>query len=358
MKRDYYAILGLSKKAPAKQVERAYLKLARRLHPDLNPGDKKAAAEFRRVQEAYRTLSDPGTRRNYDRTGSRSPRGGEKTGKGDRAPLRGDLRAWENIFRDIFHEGGPHEAESAAARGEDIHQVLEVSFEESLTRTRRQVVYQREVTCSRCGGGRHEPGANILACPDCGGSGLVSLQRGPYRAQRLCHRCEGSGETGDPPCRSCHGKGRVLKSEKKSVSISPGSDSGTRIVVAGGGQPGKGGGEKGDLVVTVRVASHAVLERRGYNLYTSIPVTVAEAAMGTTVLVAAVGEKIPLKIPPGTQAGQQFRLGGRGVPRQGGKGGDLYVTVTVVIPAAKDGRARRLFREMEKMFPENPRVRG
>jgi molecular chaperone DnaJ len=358
VKKDYYAILGVSRKASARELERAYIKLARRLHPDVNPGDRRAAAEFRRIKEAWRVLSDEKARRRYDRTGEEPAPPAEKSGHGEQSPLTGDLRSWENIFRDIFQDDRPRETGEAAVPGEDIHKVLEITFEESLVRTRKQVTYQRDAVCSRCSGTRYEPGAGVRACPDCGGSGLVEMQRGPYRAQKLCHLCEGSGETGDRPCAACRGKGRTLKTEHRNVTVPPGSDSGTLITVPAGGQPGKGGARSGNLVLTIRVAPHPDLERKGFNLYTSIPITVAEAALGATLFVLAAGTRVSLKIPPGTQSGQQFCVHGKGVPRGKGKAGDLFVTVQAVIPAARDGQARKLFREIEKVFPDNPRVSG
>lgn len=358
MKKDYYAVLGVPRKATARELGRAYVKLARRLHPDVNPGDRRAAAEFRGLQEAYRVLSDERARRRYDRTGESPAPPADKSGRRDQSPLAEDLRSWENIFRDIFQDERSHEPVEAADPGEDIHQVLEITFEESLVRTRKQVTYQRDAVCGRCSGTRYEPGSGVRPCPDCGGSGLVEIQRGPYRARKLCHLCEGSGETGDQPCSACRGKGRTLKTERRSVTVSPGSDSGTTVTIPAGGQPGNGGARSGNLVLTIRVAPHPELERKGFNLYTSIPVTVAEAALGTTLLVPAAGTKVSLNIPPGTQSGQQFCIQGKGVPRGRGKAGDLFVTVVAVIPAARDGRARKLFREVEKVFPDNPRVSG
>jgi molecular chaperone DnaJ len=357
MKKDLYKVLGITAEAPDREVQRAWLKAARRLHPDVNPGDRRAAARYREAQAAWHILSSPSSRERYDRTGSlgEPPASGRPEGRA-RAP---ESRGWERIFRDVLHDEGEGAAGSEAHRGEDVHQVLEISFRESLEGARKDVIYQRESACRTCRGSRYAPDSEILPCPDCRGGGLVHVQRGPYRVRKICRRCAGAGEVGSSPCAVCGGKGKVLTKEKKNVTVPPGSDSGGRITVAGGGQPGTGEGGRGDLVVTLRVLAHPHLERKGHNLFTSVPVTVAEAALGATVLVPAARKKLSLRIPAGTQGGQQFRIRGRGIPHPDGtRGGDLYVTVMVVIPEAKDAKSRRLFRELEKIFPDNPRVQA
>lgn len=357
MKKDLYRILGVARGAGKREIQRAYMKRARCHHPDVNPGDPGAAARFREIQEAYRVLSQPKYRSLYDRKGEIA---GEDRGEGrgaEKESRPSDSRGWENIIRDIFHGDAEGEADTGSSRGEDVHQVLEITFEESFRDCRKEVVYQRESSCKVCRGRRFAPGSEVWPCPDCGGSGLVRVQRGPYTVKKICHRCAGSGETGSRPCAGCAGKGSRLVTERKILRIPAGSDSGTRVVVPGAGQPGKRGGRKGDLVVTLRVQPHPYLERRGYNLYGSVVVGVAEAALGATVPVPALEKKVSLRMPAGTQGGQEFRLPGQGVPLPGGdKRGDLYVRVRVRIPEARDAKARSLFRELEKLFPENPRI--
>lgn len=359
MKRDFYKILGVSRKVSERDVRRAYLKLARRYHPDVNPGDSKVVIRFREIQEAYRVLINPSARRLYDRKGEVLPEAERGGAAGDRKASSADSRGWENIIKDVFHGEEPESAETGSVRGEDLHQVLELSFAESLAGAGKKMVYQREKTCSVCNGGRFAPGAEVVDCPDCGGSGLVRVRRGPYLVRRICPRCFGAGEVGTDLCRECGGKGQRLVTETQMVRIPVGSDSGTVIRVEGGGQPGKRGGASGDLLVTLRVQPHPSIVRRGYNLYSTVPVTLSEAAMGATILVATAEKKVSLKIPPGTQGGQQFRLMGMGVPLpSGSKRGDFYVSVEVRIPAATDEQARRLFRELEEIYPGNPRVKN
>jgi molecular chaperone DnaJ len=356
VKRDFYRILGVSRKVGDREVRRAYLKLARKYHPDVNPGDRSVAILFREIQEAYHVLVNPAARKLYDRKGEVPPAGGGRKER-SRQAASADVRGWDRIVRDVFHGEEPDTAEAGATRGESLHQVLEVSFAESLKGAKKQIVYQREVVCAGCGGNRFAPGSRRSECGDCGGSGLVRIRRGPYLVNKICPRCFGGGEVSPLLCADCAGKGRRLVTERKTVQVPVGSDSGTIIEVAGGGQPGKRGGANGSLLVTLRVQAHPAIERRGYNLYSTVPIALSEAALGGTILVATAERKVSLKIPPGTQGGQQFRLRGRGVPLPAGsKRGDFYVVVRVEIPAATEREARGLFHQLEKMFPGNPRV--
>jgi molecular chaperone DnaJ len=359
MGKSYYQILGVTAKATDREIRRSYLRQARREHPDLNPGDSAAPARFREIKEAYRVLSRQASRAIYDREGKVPPPAEEEGRVPGHGRKNGESRGWENILRDIFQETPEIEPEAVSARGEDIHQVLEVSFEESLRGVRRECRVLKEGPCPECGGNRFAPGAKVETCPECVGSGLVEVRKGPWTAKKICPRCGGVGEVSDRPCPGCSGRGRRPVTETVAVDVAAGSDSGTRIVVSGAGQPGKRGGEAGDLVVTIKVRPHPVLERRGYNLHCSVPITVSEAALGATILVPTAEKKASIKIPMGTQSGQQFRLRGKGIAIPGRRGsGDLYITTVVVVPPATDPRARRLFRELEKIYPENPRVKG
>jgi molecular chaperone DnaJ len=359
VKKDLYEILGVSRQGKTVEIRRAYLKLARRLHPDVNPGDREAHRRYREIYEAFRVLSRRQSRDLYDRKGETGPTPGKgsrtRAGKGRSLESKG----WEGIVRDVFHNDAEGENEGGSSRGEDVHHVLEVSFQESLKGAKRDVSFQREIVCPSCRGRRFAVGAEIYDCPECTGEGLVLTRKGPYSVTQICRRCVGTGEASDQLCRACSGRGRTLVTEKKRVSVLAGSDSGTKIVFPEAGHSGKRGGVAGALVVTVRVRTDPAIERRGHNLYCSLPLTVTEAALGATILIPTPGEKVSLKIPAGTQGGEQFRLAGRGVVRPGGsQKGDFYVTVRVVVPQATDPRARRLFLELEKLFPGNPRVKA
>ncbi len=358
MTKDLYRLLGVSRKAKKKEIEKAYLKLARRIHPDVNPGDPQAPSRFREIQVAYRVLSSTRSRSLYDRKGEVDPSLGGEASATERRQRSGEARGWEHVLREAFQDPDMVDAGAGPVKGEDVHQVLEITFQESLRGAEREVAFQRDAVCGTCRGKRYAAGSAIIECPDCEGSGLVSVHRGPYTARKICPRCSGEGEVGTRSCPACGGRGRRPETARKKVNIEAGIDSGSTVVVPGEGQPGLRGGQSGNLVVTLKVQLHPHLERKGYNLYGSVPITVAEAALGATIMVPTAERKVSLQVPAGTQGGQQFRLQGRGVPLPGGeRRGDLFITVNVTIPAADSQKARKLFREIGKLYPDNPRVR-
>jgi molecular chaperone DnaJ len=351
---DHYRLLGLDPKASAREIRRAWLKFARREHPDLNPGDREAPARYARLQEAYRVLSQRSLREEYDRRGSHpGPAHADKAGA--RAGEGGASR-WEQVVRELFPEAAAVEPAAAPARGEDVHQVLEVSFEQALRGAVLESRYQREGVCPDCRGRRWAPGAAIESCRSCAGRGVVEVPHGPWTVRRLCPACDGEGETGTPRCRTCRGKGRLPLAERSEIRIPAGSASGGRIVVPAGGQAGRRGGEPGDLVVTLKVHAHPVLERRGRNLHATVPVPLARAILGGPIHVPTAEGRSTLRLPPGTQCGQQFTLRGKGVPSpEGGGRGDLLVTVSVAIPSGEEPRVRRIAQELEKTAGEASR---
>ena len=239
VKKDLYEILGVSRQGKTVEIRRAYLKLARRLHPDVNPGDREAHLRYREIQEAYRVLSRRQSRDPYDRKGETEPPSGKggRRGAGKRHSL--DSKGWEGIVRDVFHNDAEGESESGSSRGEDIHHVLEVSFEESLKGAKRDVSFQRDVVCPSCRGRRFAPGAEIHDCPECAGDGLVLTRKGPYSVRQICRRCVGTGEASDQPCRACSGRGVALP----------------------------GGSKKGDFYVTVKVVVPQATDPRARSLF-------------------------------------------------------------------------------------------
>jgi molecular chaperone DnaJ len=238
----------------------------------------------------------------------------------------------------------------APARGEDIHLVLDLSFEEALGGASRECHYHREGACPECHGRRWATGSPVEICHGCRGRGVVEVPHGPWTVRRLCPTCEGEGESGRERCRSCRGRGHVPVAEKRVVRVGAGSASGSRLVVAGAGQPGRRGGAPGDLVVTLKVQPHPLLERRGQNLYVTVPVTLSQAVLGGPVPVPTAEGRAMLRLPPGTQGGQVFSLRGKGVPSPHGARGDLHVTVTVTLPSGEDPRVRRAMAEFERAF--------
>ncbi len=345
---DYYSLLGVDPKAGAREVKRAWLKLARREHPDVNPGDQEVAARYALLQEAWRVLSQRSLREEYDRRGRRPAPMSRKSKPGGGA--EGISGRWEQVIRELFPESAAAaEQAMAPARGEDIHQVLELSFEEALRGVVRECRYRREGICPECRGRRWAPGAAIATCRSCGGRGVVEIPHGPWTVRKLCPTCGGEGEASTDSCRVCRGRGHLPIAEQRTVRIPAGTASGSRIVVAAAGQPGRWGGDPGDLVVTLKVQPHPVLERRGQNLYATIPVSLAQAVLGGPVPVPTARGRATLHLPPGTQCGQVFTLRGKGVPSPGGVGhGDLHVTVTVTLPSGDDPRVRRAMQELEK----------
>jgi molecular chaperone DnaJ len=346
---DYYRLLGVDPKAGAREIKRAWLKIARRLHPDVNPGDREAAARYALLEEAWRVLSQRALREEYDRRGRRPAPPAGKDSRG--APAGGAGGRWEQVIRELFPESAAAAGEPAMApsRGEDIHQVLELSFEEALRGAVRECRYRREGLCPECRGRRWAPGASIETCRSCGGRGVVEVPHGPWTVRKLCPTCAGEGEAGAEPCRACRGRGHLPVAERRAVRIPAGSSSGSRIVVAAAGQPGRRGGETGDLVLTLKVHPHPLLERKGQNLCATIPVTLTRAVLGGPVPVPTAEGRATLRLPPGTQCGQVFTLRGKGVPSPGGGArGDLHVTVTVNLPSGDDPRVRRAMQELEK----------
>lgn len=346
---DYYLILGVDPKASARDIKRAWLKLARREHPDVNPGDREATARYAVMHEAWRVLSQRALREEYDHRGRRpQPASGARVPGGGGGGVKG---RWEQVIRELFPESAAAATEPAMAplSGEDIHQVLDLSFEEALRGAVRECRYRREGECPECHGRRWAPGSPIETCHSCRGRGVVEVPHGPWTVRKLCPTCDGEGESGLEPCRNCRGRGHLPVAEKRLVPVAAGSSSGSRIIVAAAGQPGRRGGEPGDLVVTLKVQSHPLLERRGQNLYVSVPVTLPQAVLGGPVPVPTAEGRAMLRLPPGTQGGQVFTLRGKGVPSPGGGArGDLHVTVTVTLPAGDDPRVRRAMLEFEK----------
>jgi molecular chaperone DnaJ len=355
---DYYRLLGVDPKASAREIKRAWLKIARREHPDVNPGDREAAARYALLEEAWRVLSQRTLREEYDRRGRRPAPASVKSTRGSGPGPGGVSGHWEQVIRELFPEsaGAAGEPAMAPARGEDIHQVLDLSFEEALRGVARECSYRREGTCPECRGRRWAPRAPVETCRSCGGRGVIEVPHGPWTVRKLCPKCGGEGEAGTEACGVCRGRGHLPVTEQRMVRVPTGSSSGSRIVVSAAGQPGRRGGEPGDLVITLKVQPHPLLERKGQNLYATIPVSLAQAVIGGPVPVPTAEGRATLRLPPGTQCGQVFTLRGKGVPSPGGGArGDLHVTVTVPLPSGDDPRVRRAMQELEKALAASGR---
>jgi molecular chaperone DnaJ len=326
--KDYYDVLGIKKDATEKEIKQAYRRLARRYHPDVNPGDKSAEAKFKEINAAYEVLSDKEKRQKYDKYGDRWQYADQfeqaarqqpqwdfsQGGSGTSYHFGGDIGGLDSIFEELFGGGRPRTSRrTRQARGEDLESEVEVGLEEAYHGTTR----------------------------------TISLQ-----VPETCPTCKGTGRIQNVPCSTCRGSGMVASSKRLEVKIPAGVQTGSRVRIAGKGQPGYGGGPPGDLYLRITVAPHPAFEREGDNLTTSVQVPLSVAILGGEVPVPAPGGKLALKIPPETQNGRVFRLGGRGMPHLGSSGrGDLMVKVSVVLPTRLSEKEKELFRQLSEIRP-------
>ena len=363
-KRDYYDVLGLKKNATSAELKKAFRKLARKYHPDLNPNDKASERKFKEMNEAYEVLSDPKKRKQYDQFGHEAfeqgfgqwpGAGGGFEGFGGQGAGSYQGRGFDDIFGNIFG-GGRSAGPMGPQKGEDITYTVEVELEDAIFGRAMQVDLQREVSCTACGGSGAQPGSQRRTCPTCQGTGSVAQGRGFMQFSQSCPTCRGEGSINPNPCRNCGGSGMTPKSEKINVKIPAGVDNGSKVRMAGMGAPGVNGGPPGDVYIITRVRPHHYFERKGDNLYSEAKVTVKEAALGEKIEIPTVDGLVMLSMPPGVQNGQQLKLKGKGVPHFGGAGvGDHYVTIHVVTPTNITEKGKELLRELDMMHPENPR---
>jgi molecular chaperone DnaJ len=354
---DFYEALGARRGASAAELRRAFQRLARRLHPALNPGDPVAAEHFALAARAFEVLSDPRRRAEYDR-GERPAQEAVAVrevgfeGFDFSAEVGGSV-GFRELFAGVLQ--GPPAKERAPIRGEDLEQSTRLSFEESLVGTSRRIHLVRQDQCPGCGGAG-DVAFGPVPCPRCQGTGQVKARRGHMVFSRPCADCAGSGRLARRACPRCGAAGRVMQSEWLEVRIPAGVEHGGRVRVAGCGNAGRFAGEAGDFVLAVEVEADAFFRRDGEDLHCTVPVTMTEAALGAHVEVPTPDGPMTIEIPTGTQAGQRFRLRKRGVPRLGGEGrGDLYVEIEVRVPQVDDDRSRELLQELARLNPEDPR---
>ena len=362
-KQDYYELLGVDRKAPQKEIRQAYRKLARKYHPDLNPGDKSSEEKFKSVQEAYDVLSDAKKRQMYDQFGFDAERRGAappEEASGQHFDFGGfDFGGSSGTnFRDLFSQffrGGAAEApEQESEPGSDLEYQVDITFWEAVRGTVKKLTIARLETCDNCHGSGSVGAPQV--CTVCGGTGQVAQTSGRMRFNLPCSRCGGTGRVGTI-CPVCRGEGRVRRSETIDVRIPAGVQSGSRVRVPGHGNAGTHGAPPGDFYIITEVQPHPYFQRRGDDLYTVVPITVTEAALGAKIEVPTLDGRSQLRVPPGTSSGQKLRLRDKGVPsvRQHGKRGDLYVELQVVVPKPVDERVRNLLRELAELEPANPR---
>jgi molecular chaperone DnaJ len=382
--KDYYAILGVKKTATAEEIRKAFRKAARRYHPDVNPGDKRAEEKFKEISEANDVLSDEKKRKVYDQLGFYSDQidpaqaaayarqqgaagrphvdfeGFDFSGfPGGAGHQPGTGSAGWGSFKDIFSGifSGAHETQRPRGPqpGSDLEYQVTVDFWTAIRGGQMRLQVNRQETCPTCHGQAHTGG--MMTCPECNGSGQVTQMGGRMKFNIPCPRCNGSGRISNV-CPTCHGEGVVPRSETVEFRIKPGTRDGQRIRLQGKGNAGLNGGPAGDLFLIVRAGSHPVFSRVGDDIQLRVPVTVAEASLGAKVDVPTIDGRAQLKIPPGTQSGQKLRMRERGVEsaQRPGQRGDQIVTVDVVVPHLQDERSREIMRELARLNPQDPRV--
>ena len=343
---DYYEILGVKKDASADEIKKAYRRLARKYHPDLNSGDKSAEKKFKEINEAYEVLSDPKKKTEYNQfgkasfEGARGPEGfrtqdfGFGTGGGV-----------EDIFSDLF---GGFRHEKTPLRGTSLVTHIDISLEEAYKGVTRPITLSREVPCSICRGTRAD---KSQTCSHCKGTGSVKQNKGVFRLSQPCPSCKGSGKTILKACKACGGSGNKVVTNTIKIKIPPGADTGSRVKIKGMGDAGINGGPPGDLFIELGVKPHPLFKREGNDIYVDVPVTVVEATLGGKIKVPTLDNTVTMTLPPGTDSGKKFKLRGKGIPnRKTGHRGNEYAIIKIVVPKKTTGKIREALKEIEKAY--------
>jgi len=360
--RDFYAVLGVPRTASDDAIRKAYRKLARTHHPDVNPGNRAAEERFKEISQAHDVLGDPEKRKLYDEFGASGAQpgfdaqqarayrdhGAGADGNGGRGGF-GGYESFEDIFGDIFSGRG------GAQPGGDVESELTIDLLDAVRGLSTEIGIRRPESCGACKGDGMDP-ASTMTCPECTGAGRVRVGQGPVAFMRACPRCAGRGRVSTRSCAACGGRGTKEVSERLHVRIPAGVDNGSRVRVAGKGSPGGGGAPAGDLYIRITVRPHALLERRGDDLYMPLPVSVSEAMLGAAIEVPTADTPVRVKVPASSQTGTQLRVKGRGVPHlRGGGRGDLYLTLAVQVPAGDVLAAAEAARALDAAYVRAPR---
>ena len=349
-KRDYYEVLGVGKNASADDIKRSYRRMAMKYHPDKNPGDKKAEANFKECAEAYEVLSDAEKRRRYDQFGHEGLRG---AGMHDFSRMNVEdifsMFGFEDFFSGIFGGRRRSSRRAGPTRGYDLETAVELTLNDIAKGAEKTIEFTRQDICAECRGNGCAKGSKPGRCPACGGRGQVARGGGFFQMVSTCRQCGGSGQVITNPCKKCKGTGRVPKKRVVEIKIPAGVHEGQGIRVTGEGEPGRGGGPKGDLYCYVRIKPHEFLQRDGNNLIAVVPISFTQAALGTTVDVPSLNGTQGLKVPPGTQYGSIFRIKGQGLPNiRTRRTGDQLVQITIETPVKLNAKQEELLREFAK----------
>ena len=362
-KRDYYVVLGVDKGADDATLKKAYRKLAKKYHPDMNPGDKEAEAKFKEATEAYGVLSDPDKRRQYDQFGHAAFENGGGGGAGgfggfDFGGDMGDI--FGDIFGDLFGGGRSRRANNGPMKGANLRAVIHITFEEAVFGCEKEIELTLKDSCTKCNGTGAKPGTSPETCTKCNGTGQVTYTQqsmfGMVRNVQTCPECGGTGKVIKEKCSDCHGTGYIAKRKKIQVSVPAGIDNGQSIRIREKGEPGKNGGPRGDLLVEVQVARHPIFQRQDMNIFSTAPITFAQAALGGDVRINTVDGDVVYTVKPGTQTDTKIRLKGKGVPSLRNKNirGDQYVTLVIQTPAKLNEEAKEALRKFDEACGNRP----
>ena len=352
-KRDYYEVLGVDKNADDAAIKKAYRQLAKKYHPDMNPGDKEAEMKFKEASEAYAVLSDPDKRRQYDQFGHAAFDGSAGGGGFDFSGMDfGDI--FGDIFGDFFGGGGSRRTNNGPMKGQNVRARVNIKFEEAAFGCEKEIELVLKDECSTCHGTGAKPGTTKDTCTKCGGKGKIVVTQqsffGTVQNVTTCPDCQGTGQIIKEKCTDCHGTGYISRKKRIAVSIPAGIDNGQSVRIREKGEPGINGGPRGDLLVEVRVAPHAIFQRSEYDIYSSAPISFAQAALGGEVMIDTLDGKVVYEVKPGTQTDTRVRLRGKGVPSIQNKDirGDHYVTLVVEIPTKLNNEQKELIKQLDK----------